>query len=407
MRASSPPVLPDAPVSALGLYLHVPFCASICRYCDFTRGLLDPELKGQYVRALSREIADVGLKIQQGRYPVGSVASHHPLTDTIYFGGGTPSLLEPAEVGRIVSACRAAFAVSPDAEVTLEANPETVSLERMDGYREAGVNRVSLGVQSFRDEELERLGRIHTAPRAAEALRAVRAAGFDNVSLDLMLWLPGQSVAECEASVAALADLRPEHASLYLLEPHASAPLGEEMSRRGWTLAPEDDAAEMYDRAIDRLERAGYEHYEISNLARPGRRSRHNLKYWTDGEWLGFGCGAHSTLAGVRWKNVPGTAEYVRRIEARHGAATGIRVLSPAQRVEEWLFMGLRLIEGIDLRDVTGHHAVDVWERHGERLQDYVDAGLLVREGERLRLTRRGLLLSNEVMAVFIDPIVR
>jgi oxygen-independent coproporphyrinogen-3 oxidase len=401
----------------LGLYLHVPFCSSICHYCNFNRGLLDAALKARYVRALASEIRRTGALVAAGEHPaVAAGAAGRPrastpggvrFADTIYFGGGTPSLLEPDEIAELVRACLEAFDVAAAPEVTLEANPETVTAERMAAYRAAGVNRVSLGVQSFRDEELRRLGRIHNAARAKEALADVRRGGIDNVSLDLMMWLPGQSVADCEYSVQALIDLGPDHASLYLLELYPNAPLREDMARGGWTLSPDDDAADMYERAMERLEQAGYEQYEISNVARPGRRSRHNMKYWTDGEWLGLGCGAHSTLAAIRWKNVSATSDYVGRIEAGDPIATEIRVLTPAQRLEERLFMGLRLIEGIDLEDVKRHYSVDILERYGDPLRDYRDAGLLVQEGTRLRLTRRGLLVSNEIMAVFIDSTVR
>ena len=217
--------------------------------------------------------------------------------DTIYFGGGTPSLLEPGggrAHHRRVRATR--FDVAPDAEVTLEANPETVTVERLAGFRDAGVNRVSFGVQSFRDDELRRLSRLHGADRARGAVAEARAAGFDNVSLDLMMWLPGQRVERVAASrwTSAIA-LAPEHLSLYMLEVYPNAPLKDEMARAQWSQAPDDDAAAMYLTAMERLDAAGYAQYEISNVARPGRASRHNLKYWTDGEWLGFGCGAHST----------------------------------------------------------------------------------------------------------------
>jgi oxygen-independent coproporphyrinogen-3 oxidase len=273
----------------LGLYVHIPFCSAICNYCNFNRGLFDEALKQQYVRALQQAIA------RQGD---GSPA------DTIYFGGGTPSLLEPSEIGAIIEECQRAFQVTRDAEITMEANPETVTPERLAGFRAAGVNRLSYGVQSFRDEELQRLSRLHSASRAGDAFAMARAAGFDNISLDLMMWLPQQTVGQWLESVDALIALGPEHASLYILELYPNAPLRDTMARAQWSLAPDDDAAEMYLQAMARLDAAGYEQYEISNVARPGRESRHNLKYWTDGEWLGFGCGAHSTRRAVRWKNL-------------------------------------------------------------------------------------------------------
>jgi len=374
----------------LGLYVHVPFCSAICNYCNFNRGLFDADLKRRYLVALLSEIT-------------GSSARHGRLAaDTIYFGGGTPSLLEPDEVGQVISACEQAFEVARDREVTLEANPETVTVERLEGYRRAGVNRLSFGVQSFRDDELRRLSRLHGADRARAALREARAAGFDNVSLDLMMWLPGQSVSAWLESVEEAASLRPEHLSLYLLEVYPNAPLRDEMARARWSQAPDDDAATMYVTAMERLEAAGYEQYEISNVARPGLRSCHNLKYWTDGEWLGFGCGAHSTRDGVRWKNVSATEEYVSRVTRGWALEADVHRLSDAERVGDALFMGLRLTDGIDERAIEFRYGVDVWQRYGSDLQRYVEHGLLTREDRRLSLTRRGMLLAHEVMAVFV-----
>ncbi len=407
----------------LGLYIHIPFCGSICSYCNFNRGLFEPALKDRYVRAVEREIQAVGECVARGRHPVtGRALRDHPgsatavkeAADTIYFGGGTPSLLSAGDIRSLVNAARAAFAVADDAEITLEANPETVTSETMAACRQAGVTRVSIGVQSFRDDELRRLGRVHSAAKAAEAFAATRAAGIDNISLDLMMWLPQQTVDDCLFSVRELARLGPEHASLYLLELYPNAPITEEMARSGWSMAPDEDAASMYVRAIEVLEEAGYEHYEISNFARPGMRSRHNLKYWSDGEWLAFGCGAHSTMNGVRWKNVPATAAYVASIEEGGGpVVVERRELGATERLQEALFMGLRLVEGIDLDAVERRYGVDAWQRFGRRLAPFVEAGLLVLERTsradpgsgrgRLRLTPKGLLLSNEVMAVFID----
>ena len=373
---------------SFGLYIHVPFCSAICNYCNFNRGLFDTDLKNRYVAALLTEI--------------GSQRHHSESVDTIYFGGGTPSLLEPEEVARIIDACETHFNASPGREVTLEANPETVTLERLEGYRRAGVNRLSFGVQSFRDDELRRLSRLHGADRARAALGEARAAGFDNVSLDLMMWLPGQSVDAWLESVDAAASLQPEHLSLYLLEVYPNAPLRDEMARARWSQAPDEDAATMYVTAMERLEAAGYEQYEISNVARPGRRSRHNLKYWTDGEWLGFGCGAHSTVGGVRWKNVSATEEYVTRVTNAIPLEADVRRLTEVERVGDALFMGLRLSDGIDERVIERRYGIDVWQRYGSDLQPYLEDGLLMRQDRRMWLTRHGMLLAHEVMAVFV-----
>jgi oxygen-independent coproporphyrinogen-3 oxidase len=322
--------------------------------------------------------------------------------DTIYFGGGTPSLLEPAEVARIIEACRDNFDLAPDGEITLEANPETVTVDRLAGYRAAGVNRLSVGVQSFRDDELRRLSRLHGAERARAAYSEARQAGFANVSLDLMMWLPAQRVDEWLASVDEAIVLSPEHLSLYLLEVYPNAPLKDEMARAKWSQAPDEDAAAMYVAAMERLEAAGYEQYEISNVARAGRRSRHNLKYWTDGEWLGFGCGAHSTRDGTRWKNVSAAGDYIARIRNGAPTAVDVRRLSEAERLGDALFTALRLADGLDESAVKARYGVDVWERYGADLAPYVEAGLVVRQDRRTRLTRRGMLLAHEVMAVFV-----
>jgi len=285
----------------------------------------------------------------------------------------------------------------------MEANPETASITRLEGFRRAGVTRLSFGVQSFDDRELARLGRLHDADRARASVREARAAGFDNVSLDLMMWLPQQTVATWRRNVAALIELGPEHASLYILEIYPNAPLRDEMARGGWSQAPDEDAAEMYLTAMEALERAGYSQYEISNVARPGYASRHNLKYWRDGAWLGFGCGAHSTDAGTRWRNVAGTSDYIERIDAGVSVTVERRALAADERVEEAAFMGLRLTEGIDLAAFHVRYGVDPLARFRHAIGPFLDAGLLRHEGGRLALTREGMLLSNELFARLIE----
>jgi oxygen-independent coproporphyrinogen-3 oxidase len=264
------------------------------------------------------------------------------------------------------------------------------------------VNRLSFGVQSFRDDELRRLSRLHGADRARAALAEARAAGFDNISLDLMMWLPGQGVDQWLSSVEAAIALAPEHLSLYLLEVYPNAPLREEMARGRWSQAPDEDAAEMYMEAMARLDRAGFEQYEISNVARPGRQSRHNLKYWRDEAWRGFGCGAHSTRAATRWKNVSSTEDYVARAAVGGSLATDVHRLTCDEQLGDAIFTGLRLTEGVSLPAVRARYGVDVWARYGAELQPFVDQGVLGHDGRRLRLTRRGMLLAHEVMMVFV-----
>ncbi|HUR34243.1 MAG TPA: radical SAM family heme chaperone HemW [Vicinamibacterales bacterium] len=374
----------------LGLYLHIPFCSAICNYCNFNRGLFDADVKARYVEALLGEIRGAG-----------GAGSPDP-ADTIYFGGGTPSLLSADDVRRIVEACRASFAIPSDVEVTLEANPESVSTSLLAAFRAAGVNRLSFGVQSLRDDELKRLTRLHGAARARAALAEARDAGFDNVSLDLMMWLPGQSPLQWLESVDGAIALAPEHLSLYMLEVYPNAPLKDDMARARWSQAPDEDVETMYLTAMERLASAGLEQYEISNVARQGRQSRHNVKYWIDGEWLGFGCGAHSTRDGVRWKNIASTDEYIARIGRGASVRAEARRLTAAERLGDALFTGLRLTQGLDLEAIGRRYDCDVWARFGADLQPFVDAGILDHDHATLRLTRRGMLLANEVMAVFV-----
>jgi oxygen-independent coproporphyrinogen-3 oxidase len=380
-------------MAPLGLYIHVPFCRRICNYCNFNRRLFDDPLKARYVAAVRAHIE---------RVASGITHAAPRAADTIYFGGGTPSLLLPAEIASIIDGCRQAFNVAADAEVTMEVNPDTASPEALSGYRAAGVNRLSIGVQSFRDDELMRLGRIHDQARARRAIVEARAAGFDNVSIDLMMWLPGQSLADWRQSIEGLVSVAPDHASLYMLELYPDAPLREEMARAHLSQAPDDDAAEMYELAMEMAEAAGLAQYEISNVSRPGFESKHNLKYWRDGEWFGFGPGAHSTVGGVRWKAVSATEQFVSAIEAGSDVQTDRRVLSPEDRWQEALITGLRLVDGVGVGDLLRTYGLDLWARYGDHLVPYLEAGLLRHEEGRLRLSRQGMLLANEVLAVFI-----
>ncbi|MEO7190639.1 MAG: radical SAM family heme chaperone HemW [Vicinamibacterales bacterium] len=383
----------------IGLYLHIPFCQAICSYCNFNRGLFDAGLKSRYVSALAREILGAG--DGQG-------------ADTVFFGGGTPSLLEPADVAVLVEACASAYALTADAEITLETNPETVTIERLAAFRAAGVNRLSIGVQSFDDAQLRRLGRIHTAAKAGAAVRAARAAGFDNVSLDLMFWLPGQSRASWLDSVGAAISLAPDHLSLYLLELYPNAPLKEAMARAEtgtsgvgnpdteWRQSADDEAADMYLEGLALFDQAGFAQYEISNVARSGRVSRHNLKYWTGGEWRGFGCGAHSTVGMRRWKNVASTSDYVAAIDDDREVVAASSTLTHSEQVGDALFTGLRLSAGINRADFAHRYGLDPWERYGRDLASCVDAGLVWHADDRFGLSREGMLLSNEILALFV-----
>jgi oxygen-independent coproporphyrinogen-3 oxidase len=394
-RRKSRPQLIEAALGStpmLGLYLHIPFCASICGYCNFNRGLFDADLKARYVGALEREI----LRSPSFDRPGPRAA------DTIFFGGGTPSLLDPADVARLIQACRVSYEVAEDAEVTLETNPETVTAARLEQFRASGVNRISFGVQSFDDQELARLDRAHSASRATESIRAARIAGFRNISFDLMLWLPGQTFASWLRTVDEAIALEPDHLSLYLLELYPNAPLKEAMARAPWLQAPDDEAADMYLAGLDRLDHAGFEQYEISNVARPDARSRHNIKYWQAGDWRGFGCGAHSTVGGWRWNNIAGTTEYIARVHEGAEVHAGMEERSRRARYEEALFTGLRLNEGVDGAAIEARFGQDPWAEFRDAIAGYVEGDLAWRRGSRVGLTRRGMLVANEILTTFV-----
>jgi oxygen-independent coproporphyrinogen-3 oxidase len=376
-------------VSHAGVYLHIPFCRSRCSYCDFATGQYDGPLAARYVEAVAKEIA---------AFQLPEIAP----VDTVYFGGGTPSLLAPAQVAKILDAVKARFTVAPDAEITMEMNPGGLSVETLRGYRALGVNRASFGAQTFDDAELKRLGRRHTAQDVRDTIAHLRAAGFANVSFDLIAGLPAQTVPAWERNLAEALKLQPEHLSLYLLEIHPNTPLADQI-RRGAQPRPDDDlAAEMYELLLDKTA-AGYGHYEISNFARPGCESRHNSKYWLRAPVYGFGCAAHSHDGDARrWANERDAKRYVELIENTGDAIIERTALSDAETQAEALFLGLRLMRGVDVRAHAARYGVNLRAAYAADLARLQEAGLIEFEDNLLRLTRRGVLLSNEVFAAFV-----
>jgi len=367
----------------IGLYVHVPFCAVRCTYCDF-------DLVAGRRHDLDRFVEAACLEIEATAPPLlGRPA------DTVHLGGGTPSILPPALVGRILDAIRRTFRLDPEAEVALEANPEDLDDARCRDLMALGVNRLSIGVQSLDDALLARLRRSHTAATALAAVRVARDAGMRSVGADLILGLPGQHGDQAVAGIERLIEAGVDHLSLYLLEVHDRTRLGREVALGRLATMRDDDAAELYEEAALLVETRGFEHYEISNFARPGKRSRHNLKYWTDQEYLGFGPSAHSYALGQRWSNVPGLPSYLERRGA--GCARLLDSQPSSVRGAEALVAGLRIAEGIDLGDLRERYGPALPAPEEARVAALVDAGLADLEGTRLRLTRRGRLVSNEV----------
>ena len=371
-----------------GIYIHIPFCKSRCSYCDFATGLYQSDIAERYVEALVREIRTT---LQTTK------------VDTIYFGGGTPSMLSPDQIKRILLAVHESFQVQPNSEVTMEINPGSVTLEILREFRASGINRASFGAQTFDDTELAKLGRAHSAADTLKTFQSLRDAGFDNVSFDLIAGLPGQAFVGWQENVERSLKLRPEHLSFYLLEVHSSTPLAQHIERGIQPKPDEDLAGEMYEWMLERASLAGYEHYEISNLCLAGHESCHNTKYWTGAAYYGFGCSAHSyDGARRRWSNERDVASYVDAIVSGNTPIVEQHELTHEEMRAEAIFLGMRMMKGVDTREYKQLYGVDLREEHREDFSRFEEAGLIEFEGNQVRLTRTGALMSNEVFASFV-----
>ena len=365
----------------LGLYIHVPFCKQKCVYCDFYSLPRREDQMDAYVSALRAQLAEADFSGYEA--------------DTVYFGGGTPSYLGPRRLTALLEAASAACSIAPGAEITLEANPDSAGdPDALSALRQAGFNRVSLGMQPADDGELRAIGRVHTMAQVRASADAVRRAGFDNLSLDLIYGLPGQSLPRWRENLSAAAALCPEHLSCYGLKAEPGTPL---YARRD-TLPGDGAQADMYLETVDFLESRGYRQYEISNFAKPGRESRHNLKYWTLGEYAGFGPGAHSDFRGRRYAWARDLEAYLRG----KPPLSEDQAMSPRDREAEWLMLSLRLVRGLDMA---------AWEERFRRpfapflpfLNRCEAAGYAAREEGRWRLTPRGFLVSNQIIGFLLD----
>ena len=370
----------DKTVRPLGLYIHIPFCKSKCAYCDFYSLPGCEEKMDEYVTALTAHLAETA-----------PMAVHHTV-DTVYFGGGTPSYLGAERMRRLLQAVKKHYRVDKHAEITMEANPDSLfDWKELRSLRRLGLNRISLGVQSSDDAVLRRLGRVHTWQQVVDAAAAVRKAGIADLSVDLIYGLPDQTMAQWEKTLADVLLLGPEHISCYGLKLEEGTSLWRQ--RESLTL-PEDDAqADMYLFCVELLEQMGYQQYEISNFARPGHPSRHNLKYWTLGEYAGFGPGAHSDFGGVRYA-------YHRDLEAYlHGRLilSESETVTEAEREREYLMLSLRTAEGLDVRAFENRYR-QRFDAAESLLQGYEKHGLAARTERGWRLTPKGFLVSNAII---------
>ncbi len=383
---------------SLGIYIQVPFCQTKCTYCNFHTGVFSKSLYAPYVDAVCREIRD-----WKRLYAQAGTGGGESVVDTIYIGGGTPSLFKTGELLKLLDSVRDSFACDLQ-EVTMEGDPENITAENAEGWRRAGINRVSLGAQSFNDRELEAAGRLHRSGDLIRAADALRGAGFANVSFDLIAGLPHQTAASWDRSIDELLRIRPAHISIYMMEIDEGSRLGKESLAGGQRYSagalPSDDAmAESYERACDRLAENGYEHYEISNWALPGLRSRHNLKYWQREPYFGFGAGAHSFDGRVRWANRHDPNAYVAAIASGTSPSETIGVVTAAEALDEELFLGLRQLAGIDFVRIEKQYGVNL----RPRMEALRDLGLLEMDGSRVRLAPARLAVSNGVFVELMN----
>ena len=381
-------------MSKAGVYIHIPFCKSRCSYCDFATDVYrNAETVERYVNALIKEISENQFKIQNPESKI----------ETVYFGGGTPSLLTAQQLENILAAIYKRFSVEKDAEITLEMNPATVSFEKLKDYKSLGVNRASFGVQTFDNRALKILARGHNADDARNTFELLKRAGFENISFDLIAGLPNQSLKDWERNLDEALKMKPEHLSLYLLEIHEKTPLAEQIKSSRQPLPDEDLASEMYELLIEKTSAENYRQYEISNFCRRGFESKHNNKYWLCEPVYGFGVSAHSFDGeNRRWANERDTAKYVELIESGKTAVCEDNFLSDEEIAAEFAFLRLRLAAGLNLREYESRFGVNLREKYAKDFAEFKDFGLIEFKEDFLRLTKKGFVYSNEVFSVFV-----
>ena len=372
----------------LELYIHIPFCVKKCAYCDFLSGPSDEKSRERYVELLCEEIQVCRGKVEE--YQVS----------TVFFGGGTPSVLQGEQIKRIMETLRKVFVFETDAEISMEMNPGTVTSEKLVAYREAGINRLSIGLQSVQDEELKLLGRIHTYDEFLHSYELARKAGFENINIDLISAIPGQTVSSWAETLKTIVELEPEHISAYSLIIEEGTPFFEKYGEGfGQEMLPsEDEEREMYRQTKQILHEAGYERYEISNYAKEGRECRHNIGYWERAPYLGFGIGAASLFEETRSANPSNIEEYRTSFEKKFQAEK----LSVEEQIEEFMFLGLRMMKGISKQKFAEAFGKEIEEIYGKQIERLKKAELLEENDDRIYLTEKGIDISNSVLVEFM-----
>lgn len=374
----------------LELYIHIPFCIRKCAYCDFLSGQRNAEEIENYVEALISEI-----KTYQA-------LSLNEIVKTVFLGGGTPSILSGGQMEQIFQALRETFDISETAEITVEANPGTVTYEKLAAYRSVGINRISFGLQSANDEELKRLGRIHTFEEFLESYKMARACGFQNINVDLISAIPKQTAEQFEQSLKKITELQPEHISVYSLIIEEGTPFAKlygEGAPLEKDLPSEEEERLIYRKTKEFLEKQGYHRYEISNYAKEGLECRHNLGYWERKNYLGLGLGASSLMENVRYHNTEDWKEYIANAKNLQQIQKDVEILTVEEQMEEFVFLGLRKMQGISEQKFQEAFQKSIWECYGENIRKVMEKGLLDERDGNLYLTEKGIDISNYVFA--------
>jgi oxygen-independent coproporphyrinogen III oxidase len=383
--------------SPFSLYIHIPYCVSKCPYCDFNSHVVAQIPEEDYTEALLRELEFYG----------GSDNWCGRTLQSIFFGGGTPSTFAPQSIGKLLAWVAATFPINADCEITLEANPGTVDSDKFFGYRDAGVNRISIGIQSFQPRLLKFLGRIHSADEARKALEIVRQAGFDNFSFDLIYANPTQTLVELEADLNEAMKFRPPHLSAYNLTFEEGTPFHHEYRAGKMSQLSEDTEIAMAELIEAKLHSAGLNRYEISNYALPGRHSRHNVNYWHSGDYLGLGAGAHSyrknsdSVTGQRWSNEKNPAKYMAQVNQTSQSVVDGEDIDPEKAAAEFMFLGLRMTEGVSTKGFRARFGKFPWELYPQ-IKDWIEGELLVVKHGCLGLTKKGLMVANSIFVEFM-----
>lgn len=383
----------------MGIYLHIPFCAGKCSYCDFLSSVQTEEVRAQYVDALIKEI-------KQWSHIYGKNGKNYTVT-SIYYGGGTPSILSVIEMENLMTTLRENYNIEEGAEITMECNPGTVDRDKLAGFYQTGIKRLSIGLQSADNEELKTLGRIHTYEEFLDCYKSARKAGFDNISVDVISAVPGQDMRSLENTLEKIVSLCPEHISAYSLIIEENTKFYELYEKDQLELVDEDMERGMYYFIRDYLKEYGYERYEISNFALHGKEALHNSSYWARENYLGMGLGASSLMDEVRFQNISHMKKYMERseiscqmnLDKMMDSCENVEYLTKEEQVEEFVFLGLRRKEGISLKEFKENFQMDFQERYGKNMEKLVESGYLICESERLMLSDRGIDVSNEIFA--------